>query len=183
MKFTELSLPGVYLIELDLIKDERGFFARSFCSKEFSQYGLCSRFEQCNISFNIQKGTLRGMHYQTGEQSEAKLIRCSMGTIYDVLLDLRPESPTYKKWIAVKLSATNRKMIYVPEGFAHGFQTLEDQSEIFYQMSVSFAPNSTGGVRWNDPAFNIQWPLPPSIISQKDQSYSDFDMQQILIIK
>lgn len=179
MKFIELPLSGAFLIEPELIEDERGFFARSFCIEEFKMKGLETSLEQCNISFNKKIGTLRGMHFQIGEKSEAKLIRCTMGAIYDVLIDLRPESSTFKKWVSVELSARNRKMIYAPKNFAHGFQTLEDNSEVFYQMSTSFAPGFARGVRWNDPAFNIQWPLPgPTLISLKDQQYPDFVPQE-----
>jgi len=175
MKFTALSLAGVCLIEPTLIEDERGFFARSFCVQEFAKHGLNPKLEQCNISFNKHKNTLRGMHYQAGDMSEAKLVRCTMGSIYDVIIDLRANSLTFKKWLGVELSAKNRHMLYIPEGFAHGFLTLEDNAEVFYQMSACFAPDYARGVRWNDPAFNIVWPgVGPSIISQKDQQYADF---------
>lgn len=175
LKFTELSLHGAYLVEPEFIEDERGFFARSFCTQEFKKQGLNTQLEQCNISYNIQKGTLRGMHYQINEKSEAKLVRCSMGSIYDVLIDLRPASSTFKKWIALELSAKNRKMVFIPEGFAHGFQTLEDEVEVFYQMSNSFDPKYARGIRWNDPAFKIQWPHPePTLISTKDQQHPNF---------
>lgn len=175
MKFTALALPGTFLIEPELIEDERGFFARSFCSEEFKQQGISPHFVQCNISFNKKKNTLRGMHFQTGDKGEDKLIRCTMGAIYDVLIDLRPDSKTYKQWIAIELSGKNRKMLYVPKGLAHGFQTLEDHSEVFYQMSALFAPGFAGGVRWDDPAFGIKWPTAyPEVISDKDKSYQNF---------
>jgi dTDP-4-dehydrorhamnose 3,5-epimerase len=178
MKFSELALPGVFAIEPELFEDERGFFARSFCKEEFKHYGLNPQFEQCNISFNHKKGTLRGMHYQVDEQSEAKLVRCTMGKIFDVVIDLRPHSKTYKQWLSIELSAHNRTMLYIPEGFAHGFQTLEDHTEVFYQMSVSFAPSSARGIRWNDPHFRITWPIEkPSVISLKDQHYQDFALR------
>lgn len=177
MKFCELPLNGAYIIELELLQDERGFFARSFCKEEFKLHGLKSQFEQCNVSFNLKKGTLRGMHYQIGECSEAKLVKCTMGKIYDVIVDLRPDSKTYKKWAGVELSAKNRTMIYIPEGFAHGFQTLEDESEVFYQMSVTFAPNNARGIRWNDDSIGIRWPIEkPTVISLKDQSYPDYGL-------
>lgn len=175
MKFKSLNLEDVFLIELDRLEDERGFFARSFCIQEFKNHGLSANLEQCNISFNNKKGTLRGMHFQIGDKSEAKLVRCTMGKIYDVIIDIRPASKTFKQWIAVELSSENRSILYIPEGFAHGFQTLEDNSEVFYQMSKSYAPGYDRGIRWNDPAFNIQWPMPtPSIINLKDQQYPDF---------
>lgn len=177
MKFTELGLVGAFLVEPELLEDARGFFARSFCTQEFKKHGLNPQLEQCNISYNKAQGTLRGMHYQIGEMSEAKLVRCTMGTIYDVIIDLRPTSKTFKKWIPVELSAKNRKMLYIPEGFAHGFQTLEDHTEVFYQMSTSFAPNSARGIRWDDAAFQIQWPYPkPMLISDKDQQYPDYSL-------
>jgi dTDP-4-dehydrorhamnose 3,5-epimerase len=173
MKFSETSLKGAYIIEPDLKADERGFFARTFCSKEFKNHGL-SEFVQCNISFNKTKGTLRGMHYQVSPCPEAKLVRCTMGAIYDVIIDLRSNSSTFKKWTAIELTALNRKMIYVPEGFAHGFITLEDNSEVFYQMGEFFSPEHARGVRWNDPAFNIQWPFKATQMSLKDEQYADF---------
>ena len=147
MKFIETKLAGAYIIELDLIKDTRGFFARSWCQEEFAKHGLNPNLVQCNISFNHQKGTLRGMHYQIKPHEEAKLVRCTQGKIYDVIIDLRTNSTTYKQWFGVELSAANRKMLYIPEGFAHGFQTLEDHSEVFYQMSNFYHPESARGIR------------------------------------
>lgn len=175
MKFIELKLTGAFIIELEYIEDERGFFARSYCVEEFEKKGLISKIHQCNISYNHSKGTLRGMHYQIGEKSEVKIVRCTRGKIFDVIVDLRPHSPTYKKWQELELSSENHKMLYIPQGFAHGFQTLEDSSEVFYQMSESFSPAHARGIRWNDPLFNIQWPFStPSIISSKDQQYPDY---------
>ena len=175
MKFTETQLKGAYIIEPELLTDERGFFARSWCQKEFIEFGLNPNLVQCNISFNHKKGTLRGMHYQAKPHEEAKLVRCTMGAIYDVIIDLRPESSTFKQWVAVELTAENRKMLYIAEGIAHGFQTLEDNTEVFYQMSEFYYPESATGVRWNDPAFGIEWPSTQEvIISDKDQSYPDF---------
>lgn len=171
MKFTETSLPGAYLIEIEPIEDERGFFARSWCREEFRERGLNPNLAQCNISFNRQKGTLRGMHYQIKPREEAKLVRCTRGAIYDVIVDLRPESPAHKKWIAVELTANNRKALYAPEGFAHGFQTLEDDTEVFYQMSEAYYPECARGVRWDDPVLGIEWPLAAVILSGKDSSY------------
>ena len=174
MIFRETLLKEAYVIELEAIEDERGFFARSWCSKEFERYGLNPHLVQCNISYNKKKGTLRGMHFQAAPHEEAKLVRCTRGAIYDVILDLRVESATYKKWISVELTADNRKMLYVPEGFAHGFQTLEDDSEVFYQMSTFYHPDSAKGVRWNDPEFGIEWPDRAPIISDRDRLYHNF---------
>lgn len=175
MKFHPLSLEGAYLIEPDPISDERGFFARVFCKTEFEQKDLNPNLDQCSISFNHRKGTVRGMHFQKDPHAEVKIVRCTRGAIYDVVLDLRPDSPTYKKWEGVALSAENRKMLYIPEGLAHGFQTLEDNTEIFYQISRPFAPASASGVRWNDPSFNIVWPLEISIIANKDQTFPTYE--------
>lgn len=175
MKFIEVKLKGAYTIEPQLLEDERGFFARTFCKLEFEAHGLNPSLVQCNISFNKRKGTIRGMHYQAPPHAEAKLIRCTMGVIYDVILDLRPESPTFKKWFALELTAENRKMLYIPEGFAHGFQTLTDNSEVFYQISEFYHPESTRGIRWNDPVFEIKWPLSASEISRKDMTYARFE--------
>lgn len=175
MIFKETKLKGAYIIEIDPIVDKRGFFARSFCAKEFERYGLNPSIAQCNISYNEKKGTLRGMHYQVAPHEEAKLVRCTMGAIYDVALDLRPYSPTFKQWVATELSANNRRMFYIPEGVAHGFLTLEDHTEVFYQMSEFYHPESTRGVRWDDPAFGIQWPIPPLLIGSRDESYQEFN--------
>jgi dTDP-4-dehydrorhamnose 3,5-epimerase len=174
MIFQETKLKGAYIIELDLIEDERGFFARSFCVKEFEKYGLNPYIAQCNISYNGKKGTLRGMHYQVAPHEEVKVVRCTRGAIYDVIIDIRQDSPTFKKWLAVELTEKNRNMLYVSAGFAHGFQTLEDHAEVFYQMSEFYYPESARGVRWNDPAFNIEWPESKRIISSVDQGYLDF---------
>jgi dTDP-4-dehydrorhamnose 3,5-epimerase len=172
--FTETKPKGAFVIELEPVEDERGFFARSWCGREFEVRGLNSQLAQCNISFNKRKGTLRGMHYQTAPHEEAKLVRCTMGAIFDVIIDLRRQSPTFKKWVAVELNERNRRMLYVPEGFAHGFQTLEDDTEVFYQMSEFYAPEHARGVRWNDPAFQIRWPGAEPVISASDQTYADF---------
>ena len=176
MIFTECNLSGAYIIQPNLINDERGFFTRSFCQKEFLAKGLKSNIKQCNVSFNIKKGTIRGMHYQTTPYQEAKLIRCTKGKVYDVIIDLRPHSSTYKQSITVELSETNRKMLYVPENFAHGFQTLEDNTELFYHMFETFNPSFSAGLRWNDPSFSIDWPLSISHISEKDISYKDYSL-------
>lgn len=174
MKFIEASLPGAYVVELDHVEDERGFFARTWCQREFEGCGLNPKLAQCNISFNQRLGTLRGLHYQVAPHEEAKLVRCTMGAIFDVIVDIRPDSPTYSRWFGLELSAENRTALYVPESFAHGFQTLEDNSEVFYQMSEFYHPESARGIRWDDPAFGIPWPISAPIISRKDTSYADF---------
>jgi len=175
MKFSETELTGAFLIDLELLEDERGFFARTWCRKEFEQHGFNPDWVQCNISYNKRKGTLRGMHYQIDPYAEAKLVRCTMGAIFDVIIDLRPDSKTYMQWISIELTAENRKMIYIPEGFANGFQTLVDNTEVFYQMSVFYTPRYARAVRWNDPQFKILWPEADRIISGKDQKIEDFD--------
>jgi dTDP-4-dehydrorhamnose 3,5-epimerase len=172
--FTETKLRGAFLIELEKHADERGFFARTFCQEAFEAHGLNSRVVQCNVSFNRRKGTLRGMHFQIAPFAEAKLVRCTLGSIHDVIIDLRPASPTFKQHFAVELSAENRKMLYIPEEFAHGFQTLKDDTEVFYQMSQSYSAEHARGVRWNDSAFGIDWPAGVRTIIERDQNYPDF---------
>ena len=174
MIFTETALPGAWIVDVERLDDSRGFFARTWCEREFAERGLNPRLAQCNVSFNKRRGTLRGLHYQAAPHREAKLIRCTRGAIHDVILDLRPDSPTFKRHVAVVLDAESRRMLYVPEGLAHGFQTLEDDTEGFYQMSAFYAPDHARGVRWNDPAFGIQWPEAERTISERDQRYSDF---------
>ena len=169
--FVETEIPGAFLIEPERLEDERGFFARMWCEREFKAHGLNPRLAQCNLSFNRTRGTLRGIHYQDSPYAETKIVRCTMGAIYDVIVDLRPESPTFKRWFAVELTAENRCMLYIPEGLAHGFQTLVDNTEVFYQMSEFFHPECARGVRWNDPAFGIHWPLSVSVIADKDNAY------------
>ena len=176
MIFTETKLKGAFLIELETAQDERGFFARTWCREEFEAHNLNPSLVQCNISFNRKKGTLRGMHYQTAPHEEAKLVRCTRGAIYDVIIDLRPASPTFKQWFAATLTAENHNMLYVPEGFAHGLQTLADDTEVFYQMSESYHPECAAGVRWNDAAFGIEWPDGERIMSAKDRDYPDFTL-------
>jgi dTDP-4-dehydrorhamnose 3,5-epimerase len=161
-------------MEPEILADERGFFARTLCARELADQGLKHVFVQCSISFNNRKGTLRGLHYQTPPHEEVKLVRCTMGAIYDVIVDLRPASPTYLKYFAVELSQDNRKMLYVPEGFAHGFQTLADRTEVFYQISEFYHPEHSAGHRWDDPAFGIDWPLEVSVISERDRRYASF---------
>jgi len=172
--FRETVLKGAFIIELERLEDERGFFSRTWCQREFEGQGINSRLVQCNSSFNKKKGILRGLHYQSSPHEEAKLVRCTRGKIYDVIIDLRPQSATFKQHISVTLTPDNGKMLFIPEGFAHGFQTLEDNTEVFYQMSEFYAPNYAKGVRWNDPAFGIQWPVNKPIISAEDQQFSDF---------
>jgi len=174
LKFVPMRLPGAHLVEPQQITDDRGFFARIYCREEFEAYGLNTAVAQCSISFNERVGTLRGMHYQRQPCAEAKLVRCTNGAIYDVILDLRPESPTFKRWEGVELSAKNRRAVYVPEGFAHGFLTLTEGAEVFYQISEAFHAEYSVGVRWNDPAFGIVWPATIAVISERDRTYSDF---------
>lgn len=174
MKFTPLSLAGAYCLEPALLADERGFFARTFCAGEFAQHGLNSQVIQCNVSYNRTAGTLRGMHYQVAPQAETKVVHCTAGAIYDVLVDLRPDSPTYCAWEGVELSAANRLALYIPEGLAHGFLTLTDDAEVFYLMGAAYAPECARGVRHDDSAFGIRWPAPVQVISKRDGAYPDF---------
>ncbi len=174
MKFHETKISGVFEIHVERKPDERGFFARTWCQNEFESHGLNSALVQSSISFNARKGTLRGMHYQAAPHAEAKVVRCTRGEIYDVVVDLRPYSPTFKDWIALALTADNRDMIYIPAGCAHGFLTLQDESEILYQMSEFYNAESARGVRWNDPAFQIAWPESAAVISERDRTYPDF---------
>ena len=175
MIFEKTKLKGAYVITLEKRKDERGFFARSFCRREFEQHGLNAKIAQCNLSFSKKAGTLRGMHYQIKPYQETKLLSCIRGAIYDVIIDIRPDSPAYKKWFGLELRADDYKMIYVPEGFAHGFQTLRDDTTVYYMVSEFYAPEYERGVRWDDPTFGIVWPYAvPTIISERDKSYEDF---------
>lgn len=175
MKFHETKLPGVFEIQLEPQSDERGFFARTWCQSEFEGHGLNSRLVQCSISFSTRRGTLRGLHYQAKPHEETKVVRCTRGAIYDVAVDLRHHSPTYKAWIAVTLTAENRRMLYIPEGCAHGFLTLEDNAEVCYQMTAFYNPESARGVRWDDPTFQIAWPEHVEVISERDRSYPNFE--------
>jgi len=174
MVFKKTKFEGVYLIELEKNKDERGFFARSFCQKEFQQRSIDFNIAQCNISFNKNKGTLRGMHYQIAPHEEAKLVSCPRGSIYDVIIDLRKDSATYCQWYAFELSEENYRMLYIPKGFAHGFQTLEINSVVFYQISEFYHPEYASGIRWDDPSFSIKWPSNNQVISMKDKTYPLF---------
>jgi dTDP-4-dehydrorhamnose 3,5-epimerase len=172
--FKPTDLPGAFVIEPDRRADVRGYFARTFCEKEFADHGLDIRVCQCSVSFNRRKGTLRGMHYQAAPFEEVKVVRCNRGSIYDVIIDLRLNSAAYKQWLGVRLDEENGKMLYIPKGFAHGFQTLADDTEVFYQMSQVFSPEHARGVRWDDPAFSIRWPQDDRIILDRDRNYPDF---------
>ena len=171
MRLSRLTIEGVWLVEPELHADERGFFARTWCAREAAKAGIASSFVQASVSFNEVGGTLRGMHYQAPPHEEAKLVRCTAGSIYDVVADLRPTSPTYLKWQSEELSAANRRALYIPGGCAHGFITLEDGSEVLYEISAFYEPDLARGVRWNDPALAIRWPRQPARISTRDASY------------
>lgn len=172
MIFTETGLAGAYVLDPERIEDERGFFARMWSRQDFVDRGLTADLAQCSVSFNVRKGTLRGMHFQAAPHQEAKLVRCTRGAIFDVIVDLRPESSTYCAWFGTELNAENRRMLFVPEGFAHGFQTLVDAAEVFYQISEVYHPEAARGVRWDDPAFGIRWPLDVTVISARDGGYA-----------
>ncbi|MEO1369525.1 MAG: dTDP-4-dehydrorhamnose 3,5-epimerase [Acidobacteriota bacterium] len=174
MIFRELEIAGAYLIEPERKEDRRGFFARTYCRLELEERGLDPTLVQCNVSVNKERGTVRGMHWQAEPYEEIKMVRCTAGAIYDVILDVRPDSPSFKRHVGVELTRENRHAIYIPAGCAHGFQSLEDDSEVFYQMSEFYYPDQARGVRWDDPAFDISWPLPISVISDKDRAYPDF---------
>jgi dTDP-4-dehydrorhamnose 3,5-epimerase len=174
MNFLPTTLPDVVAIEPERLEDARGFFARTWCQQEAAAHGLHPTWVQCNVSFTRTCGTVRGMHYQAAPAAEAKLVRCTRGALYDVVVDLRPASLTYLHWVAVELTADDHFMLYVPEGCAHGFQTLQDNTEVFYQMSAFYAPEYARGVRWDDPAFGIHWPLQVTVISDRDRQYPDF---------
>jgi len=173
--FTETPIRGAYLIDLEKRGDDRGFFARAFCENEFGAQGLVTRFVQVNNSLSAQRGTLRGMHYQLGPKAETKLVRCIRGALWDVILDLRPDSPTFGRSFGAALTAENRRMMYVPKGFAHGFVTMADDTEAFYFVDEFYAPDRERGVRFDDPKFGIEWPIAPAVISDKDRGHRDFD--------
>jgi dTDP-4-dehydrorhamnose 3,5-epimerase len=175
LKFIETPLANLYIVEIEPFNDDRGFFARSFCARDFLAHGLELTVAQCNISFNEKTGTLRGLHFQAPPHEEAKLVRCTRGAIYDVAVDIRPSSRTYLKWYATELTSENRRMMFIPHGFAHGFQTLADDSEVFYLMSDYYHPESARGLRWNDPMLKINWPIANCIISDKDHTYPLID--------
>jgi len=175
MIFKEIKLPGAFIIDIEKYEDDRGFFARAWCQNEFEAQGLNTHWVQANLGFSKKRGTIRGLHYQVAPHAEIKLIRCIRGAVYDVIVDLRPDSPTYKQWLGVELSADNHKMLYIPAGFAHGYQALEDESETFYQVSQFYAPGAEKGLRWNDPTFNIEWPITKNLIlSEKDKNWPDY---------
>ena len=173
MTFSAAPLPGACVIEMEKFADERGYFARSWCTREFEEHHLDGHLVQCSVSFNRSKGTLRGMHFQIPPHGETKLVRCTRGRMYDVIVDLRHASPTFLKWFGIELTPDNGKMLYIPKGFAHGFQTLEDGTEVFYQMSDFYVPDAARGVRWNDPLFGIAWPLPVMVMSPRDREHPD----------
>lgn len=177
MIFHETKIEGAYLITPERLQDERGFFARTWGASDFQERGLASSLAQCSISFNRKKGTLRGLHFQVAPAEQPKLVRCTMGAIYDVIVDVRAESATFRQWLAVELTEDNRQMLFIPQGFAHGFQTLCDDTEVFYQMGASFAPEHQRGFRWNDPSFGVAWPLGVTVISDRDANYPNCELQ------
>jgi dTDP-4-dehydrorhamnose 3,5-epimerase len=179
MTFRETAIEGVWVVEPELYEDERGFFARTWDTEEFDRRGLTGRLVQCSISFNRRRGTLRGMHYQAAPHEEAKLVRCTSGSIFDVAVDLRAESPTYCRWFGTELSAENRLALYVPEGCAHGFLTLTDGAEVAYQISEFHAPDAARGLRWNDPAIEIEWPGEVVVVNERDRSYPDLEAETV----
>jgi dTDP-4-dehydrorhamnose 3,5-epimerase len=174
LNFSPAPLSGAYVIDLKRLEDDRGFFARSYCRDEFVELGLNPDVTQCNVSFSPQRGTLRGMHYQAAPHAEAKLVRCTQGAVWDVIVDLRAHSPDFKKWFGIELSAISRRALYVPEGFAHGFQTLSEDSEVLYMMAASYHAESARGVRWDDPAFKIEWPIEAPLMSDRDRAFPLF---------
>ena len=174
MKFTATEIPGVVVVEIEPLEDERGFFARGFCAEEFAAQGLTSAFVQTNIAFNAARGTLRGLHYQASPAPEPKLVRCTRGAIFDVAVDLRRGSPSYRRWCGYELSAANHRALHIPEGCAHGLLTLEDDTEVCYLMGAAYDPALARGVRWNDPAFAIDWPFAPAVISERDAAFPNF---------
>ncbi len=174
MTFEETKINGAFVVQLEKLKDHRGYFARAWCKEELEQMNLETDIKQYNASYNYKKGTLRGLHYQNPPYTETKYVRCTNGAVYDVIVDLRPESPTYKKWLGIELSAENMKMLYVPKGCAHGYLTLTDNAEVFYMVTAFYHKEAEGGVRYNDPAFNIEWPVEITDISDKDKKHPDF---------
>ena len=174
MIFGETAIPGVVVVELERLEDERGFFARSFCAEEFAARGLAANFVQANLAHNVRRGTLRGLHYQADPAPEPKLVRCTRGAVFDVAVDLRPDSASYCRWTACELDALGHRALYIPAGCAHGLLTLEDHSEVSYLMGAAHAPELARGVRWNDPAFAIDWPFEPAVISERDAGFADF---------
>jgi dTDP-4-dehydrorhamnose 3,5-epimerase len=181
MIFHATKLLGAYVLELEKLADERGYFARSWCVRDFATHGLDTNLVQCNVSFNQKRGTLRGLHFQLPPFAETKLVRCTRGAIWDVMVDLRPTSPSFLQWVGEELTPSNGKMMYIPKGFAHGFISLVDESEVFYQMSEFFAPDQARGVRWNDPLFQITWPIAAQVISAKDRLYGDAQVENFAL--
>ncbi len=175
MLFTESKIPGVWVIELEKRQDDRGYFARAWCANEFADHGL-PQFVQSNMSLCRHKGTIRGLHYQLAPHGEAKYMRCIRGAIFDVSLDVRPDSPTYKQWFAIELTADNRTAVFIPEGLAHAYQALTDDAEVIYSASCAYTPGAERGIRWNDPAFDIEWPIREAIVSEKDAKWPDFKL-------
>jgi dTDP-4-dehydrorhamnose 3,5-epimerase len=176
MIFTETPLPGAFIVDMAPLADERGFFARTYCTEEFAARGLGCEWRQCSVSCNTRQGTLRGLHYQTAPHEEHKLVRCTAGAIFDVILDIRPSSANYRRWFGAQLSAANHRSLFIPPGFAHGFITLSDDTEVYYMISVPHAPEYAQGFRWDDPAFAIKWPIAPSVISARDAAYPLLDI-------
>jgi dTDP-4-dehydrorhamnose 3,5-epimerase len=179
MIFTETKFNKAFIIEIKRIEDDRGFFGRSYCRKELEEHGLNANIVQANTSFSFQKGTLRGLHYQMHPHEESKLIRCVRGAIFDVIIDLRPQSPTFMQWTGTELTQDDYRMLYVPEGFAHGFLTLTDNTEVYYNVTQYYTPGAEQVIRWNDPAFQIRWPIEPVVISEKDSQYPDFSHESL----
>ena len=179
MEFTKAKIQGVIVIEPEKIKDSRGFFARSWDFNEFKKNGLNTKIAQCSISYNKKRGTIRGMHYQTKPFEESKIVRCTRGSIFDVIIDLRADSKTFKEWFGIELSENNYRCMYIPKGFAHGFQTLENDSEVSYQISETYKPEYSKGISWNDEFFEIKWPLIPTIMSKKDEKFPKFNINNI----
>jgi len=175
MIFTEAPLHDAYIVDMTRLEDERGFFARSFCAEEFAKRGMATQLRQCSVSFNARKGTLRGLHFQAAPHEEEKLVRCTGGAVFDVIADLRPESPTHRQWFGAELTADNHRALYIPKGFAHGFISLADDTEVLYMISVPFAAGFARGLRWNDPALGIRWPMTPTVISARDAEYPLLD--------
>lgn len=179
MRFVPTDIPGNWLIEQERQADERGFFARTWCAREFAERGLETRLVQCSVSFNQRHGTLRGLHYQAPPRAEVKLVRCTRGAIFDVAVDLRPDSATFRRWVGVELTQENGRTLYIPRGFAHGFLTLADATEVSYQMSEMYGPEQVRGVRWNDPFFGVRWPGPAEVIAPRDRDYPDVDLDSL----
>jgi dTDP-4-dehydrorhamnose 3,5-epimerase len=179
VRISETSLAGAFLVEAETHADERGFFARTYCREEFAALGIATRFDQCSISYNARRGTLRGLHWQADPHGEEKLVRCTSGAIFDVIVDLRPESPTLRRWFGLELDAMNRRALYIPKGCAHGFISLSDASEVLYMISAAYEPAAARGLRWNDPALEIVWPIAPTVICARDAGYALLDAEPV----